>query len=84
MLKLLICKVNGKIPGVMIPIPQYPLYSASVVEFGMQQCGYYLDESKNWGLDISELEVRSCTINMLFLYDTINLTDAINYYRDPS
>lgn len=41
----------------MIPIPQYPLYSASLAEFGITQVGYYLDESRNWGLDIAELQV---------------------------
>ncbi|CAH0546430.1 unnamed protein product [Brassicogethes aeneus] len=54
-LKLLICDVNGKKPGVMVPIPQYPLYSASLAEFNMHQIGYFLDESRNWGLDIAEL-----------------------------
>lgn len=44
------------IPGVMIPIPQYPLYSASLAEYGLSQCGYYLDEERNWGLDVAELE----------------------------
>lgn len=58
-LKLLICNVGGKEPGVMIPIPQYPLYSASLAEFGITQVGYYLDESRNWGLDIAELQVTS-------------------------
>ncbi|KAL0822136.1 hypothetical protein ABMA28_004269 [Loxostege sticticalis] len=53
----LFCKdVDGKPSGVMIPIPQYPLYSASLAEYGLQQCGYYLNEETNWGLDISELE----------------------------
>lgn len=56
-LKLMICQVGSKTPGVMIPIPQYPLYSASLAEFGMKQVGYYLDESRNWGLDIAELQV---------------------------
>lgn len=56
LLKLLICNKDGKHSGIMIPIPQYPLYSATIVEFGMQQIGYYLDESNNWGLDISELD----------------------------
>ncbi|XP_077291600.1 alanine aminotransferase 1-like isoform X2 [Arctopsyche grandis] len=55
-LKLLICDVGGKKPGVLIPIPQYPLYSATLAEFNMEQVGYYLDESKNWGLDVSELQ----------------------------
>ncbi|KAG1700047.1 Alanine aminotransferase 2 [Nymphon striatum] len=47
---------NGKPPGVMIPIPQYPLYSATLAEFGMQQINYYLDEDNNWALDIRELK----------------------------
>lgn len=40
----------------MVPIPQYPLYSATIAEFDMQQIGYYLDESNKWGLDIIELQ----------------------------
>lgn len=40
----------------MVPIPQYPLYSATIAEFDMEQIGYYLDESKKWGLDIVELQ----------------------------
>ena len=28
-----------KRPGVMIPIPQYPLYSASLAEYNMNQVG---------------------------------------------
>ncbi|XKL63386.1 hypothetical protein PGB90_005750 [Kerria lacca] len=55
-LKLLNAKIDGKSPGVMIPIPQYPLYSASVTEFNMVQIGYYLNESRNWSLEIEELE----------------------------
>ncbi|GBP08679.1 Alanine aminotransferase 2 [Eumeta japonica] len=41
---------------VMIPIPQYPLYSASLAEYGLEQVGYYLDEDRNWALDVAELE----------------------------
>ncbi|KAG5685019.1 hypothetical protein PVAND_014222 [Polypedilum vanderplanki] len=55
-LALLRCDIDGKRPGVMVPIPQYPLYSATIAEFDMQQIGYYLDESNNWGLDIAELQ----------------------------
>lgn len=55
-LKLLIHNVDGKKPGVLIPIPQYPLYSASLAEFNMEQIGYYLNEEKAWGLDTEELE----------------------------
>lgn len=49
-------EVDGKRPGIMVPIPQYPLYSATIAEYGMEQIGYYLDEAKNWGLDINELQ----------------------------
>lgn len=55
-LKLLNQEIDGKKPGVMIPIPQYPLYSATVAEFSMHQIGYYLDESNHWSLEIDELE----------------------------
>lgn len=40
----------------MIPIPQYPLYSAALAEFGLSQIGYYLNEENKWSLDVSELE----------------------------
>lgn len=49
-------QIDGKKAGILLPIPQYPLYSATIAEFGMEQIGYYLDESKNWGLNIDELE----------------------------
>lgn len=55
-LKLFNEELNGLPSGVMIPIPQYPLYSAALAEFGLSQIGYYLDEDKKWGLDIAELE----------------------------
>lgn len=55
-LALLKCHVDGKRPGVMVPTPQYPLYSATIAEFDMEQVGYYLNESTNWGLDVSELQ----------------------------
>lgn len=43
-------------PAVMIPTPQYPLYSASLAEYNMEQVGYYLDEERNWAMDVAELE----------------------------
>lgn len=55
-MKLMVQHENGIRPGVMIPIPQYPLYSASIDEYDLHQIGYYLEESTNWGLDMAELE----------------------------
>ncbi|CAH2039109.1 unnamed protein product, partial [Iphiclides podalirius] len=48
--------VDGKPPAVMIPIPQYPLFSGALSELGVRQANYYLDEDHDWALDIGELE----------------------------
>jgi aspartate/methionine/tyrosine aminotransferase len=37
--------------GFMIPIPQYPLYSATIELIGGSQIGYYLDEENSWQLN---------------------------------
>ncbi len=42
--------------GFMIPIPQYPLYSATIALYGGKQIGYFLDESTNWQLNEAALE----------------------------
>lgn len=42
--------------GIMIPIPQYPMYSATLSLFGGVQIGYYLDEDNNWQLNEKALE----------------------------
>jgi len=56
MMKILNYKEDGRRPGMLIPIPQYPLYTASLAEYNMEASGYYLDESRNWALDEAELE----------------------------
>jgi len=38
--------------GIMVPIPQYPLYSASIQLYGGTLIPYALDESKGWSMDI--------------------------------
>lgn len=42
--------------GIMIPIPQYPLYSASIQLFGGSQVPYMLEEEQGWGLTVESLE----------------------------
>ncbi len=42
--------------GFMIPIPQYPLYTATISLYGAKQISYYLDEEKHWELNEKELE----------------------------
>ncbi|XP_072378440.1 alanine aminotransferase 1 [Diabrotica undecimpunctata] len=82
-LKLFICRTNGKKPGVMIPIPQYPLYSATLSEFDIDQVGYYLDESKNWGLSLQELErsineaKKQCTPRAIVVINPGNPTGQV-------
>ncbi|MHB0997401.1 MAG: aminotransferase class I/II-fold pyridoxal phosphate-dependent enzyme [Elusimicrobiales bacterium] len=48
--------LNRPSDGVMIPIPQYPLYSATLELYGARQVDYFLDEKNNWQLDEAELE----------------------------
>lgn len=47
---------DGHKDGVLCPIPQYPLYSASIALHGGNLIPYFLDESKGWGCTLSELE----------------------------
>ncbi|XP_078526813.1 alanine aminotransferase 2 [Lissotriton helveticus] len=54
-LKILVSGGGKSRTGVMIPIPQYPLYSAAISELGAVQVNYYLDEDNCWSLDVNEL-----------------------------
>ncbi|KAG0743379.1 hypothetical protein G6F57_008722 [Rhizopus arrhizus] len=42
--------------GVMIPIPQYPIYTAALQMMGAEPVPYYLDEKKSFALDLSRLQ----------------------------
>ena len=42
----------------MVPIPQYPLYSALLTLDNGTMVKYYLDEDKNWGVDPEEIVSR--------------------------
>lgn len=48
--------LSSKSDGVLVPIPQYPLYSASLVLDGAQMVGYYLNEESGWELSVKELD----------------------------
>lgn len=54
-LKLLVAGEGLSRTGVMIPIPQYPLYSAAISELDAVQVNYYLDEDNCWAMDVNEL-----------------------------
>jgi alanine transaminase len=42
--------------GVLVPIPQYPLYTASLSILNAKCVPYYLDESRNWGTDLTTIK----------------------------
>jgi aspartate/methionine/tyrosine aminotransferase len=47
---------NKASDGYMIPIPQYPLYSATIALYGARQINYFLDEKNGWQLSERELK----------------------------
>ncbi|CAK0878721.1 unnamed protein product [Prorocentrum cordatum] len=42
--------------AVMVPVPQYPIYSALITLLGGKMIPYYLDEENDWGLSVEELQ----------------------------
>lgn len=60
--------------GVMIPIPQYPLYSATLSLYDAKPVKYDLNSDQDWGLEVSQMksslqeskskgvDVRACVI----------------------
>ena len=67
LLKTLHCQV-------LVPVPQYPLYSATISLFGGSLVPYYLEETANWGLDVNNLResvaqarFKGITVSILFL-----------------
>ena len=48
--------IRDESDAVLTPIPQYPLYSATLSILGGSGIGYYLDEKRCWSLDIDELQ----------------------------
>mmetsp|Transcript_3204 Transcript_3204/g.4309 ORF Transcript_3204/g.4309 Transcript_3204/m.4309 type:complete len:669 (-) Transcript_3204:60-2066(-) len=44
--------------AIMVPIPQYPIYSALITRLGGRKIGYELDEDIGWAVSREELEKR--------------------------
>ncbi|CAM9802941.1 unnamed protein product, partial [Hapterophycus canaliculatus] len=51
---LLTCllRSGGKKDGLLTPIPQYPLYSASLTLLGGSLVPYHLNEGASWGVEV--------------------------------
>lgn len=52
---ILTALISGDNSAIMIPIPQYPIYSALIARLGGRQVGYMLDESIGWAVTKEEL-----------------------------
>ena len=48
--------IGGPGDGIMIPIPQYPLYSATITLYEGRQVNFYMDEGNDWKLSQAMLE----------------------------
>ena len=80
-LELLITNNND---GIMIPIPQYPLYSATIKRCGGTQVNYYPDEDNDWTLNkeildtsIQEAKANKINIKAIVAINPGNPTGAI-------
>ncbi|KAM7542464.1 hypothetical protein Aperf_G00000016298 [Anoplocephala perfoliata] len=69
--------------GVMVPIPQYPLYSATISEYNNYLIGYYLEEESGWSLREDDLEKQLqeasayCTPRILVVINPGNPTGQV-------
>lgn len=86
MLKLLVSGEGRGRTGVMLPVPQYPLYSAALADLGAVQVNYYLDEDACWSLDVDELRRavtdarRHCSPRVLCIINPGNPTGTRPYF----
>jgi alanine transaminase len=53
--------LRTKADCILTPIPQYPLYSATITLYGGTLLPYYLDEASGWGLDVGALTAAVAT-----------------------
>ena len=49
---LLSLLIRGPTDGVMVPVPQYPLYSATIALQAGKRVDYFLNEEKRWSLEV--------------------------------
>lgn len=66
--------IAGPSTGIMIPIPQYPLYSAALSFYNAHPVRYYLNSEEDWSVDVKDMakqvddaraqgiDVRACVV----------------------
>ncbi len=76
--------IGGPDDGVMIPIPQYPLYSAAIRRCGGAQVDYHPDEERGWALErhvleasYAEASARGVKVKAIVVINPGNPTGAI-------
>ena len=76
--------ITGPTDGVMIPIPQYPLYSAAIKRCGGAQVDYHPDEERGWALErdvleksLAEAKARGVNVKAIVVINPGNPTGAI-------
>lgn len=76
--------ISDKNDGIMIPIPQYPLYSATIKKAGGRQVNYYPDEDSGWVFDrstleraLSDAESNGVSVKAIVVINPANPTGAI-------
>jgi alanine transaminase len=53
---LLSMLISSPTSGILIPIPQYPLYTATIAQFSGRPVPYYLDGSAGWNTSVEEIK----------------------------
>jgi len=53
---LMTLMIRGPLDAVLVPVPQYPLYSATTTMLNGTLAPYYLDEDSAWGVTEAELQ----------------------------
>jgi len=76
--------ITGPQDGIMIPIPQYPLYSATIKRCGGAQINYYPDEESGWTLNraildegLADARARGINVKAIVVINPGNPTGAI-------
>ena len=76
--------IDDEDDGIMIPIPQYPLYSAAIKRCGGAQVDYFLDEEAGWTTErtalessIDEARTRGVNVKAIVVINPGNPTGAI-------
>ncbi|KAF3325466.1 glutamate--glyoxylate aminotransferase 2 [Carex littledalei] len=88
-MQMLNALIRNENDGILVPVPQYPLYSAAITLYGGSLVPYYLEEEANWGLDFNTIRQSIASARELlqfcFMENLALLADEVyqqNVYQD--